>query len=266
MSDSAKSLALKTLIPKQLMGNRFVGMKFDTFEKYLKEVENYIGDRSIQEIRSHQKEGHHPMEVDVVLAEAAKQELPEEVQQEIMSMINYHKGKGKGQAGKGGQWNQPWENQWTSKGKGKEGKSQWNPWQATNTESHKGGKKGKGKGEPPDCWTCGKKGHMSRDCWSKGKGKGKSLWNVGEEDSQEEGSQNTPEEYGQDEYNPDVIAIVADPIRKVCCSNKIQALEEEDEQTEDEEQTKNHGWNPWVTVIDKTKEDRARKEERNSEY
>ena len=35
MSDSAKSLALKTLIPKQLMGNRFVGMKFDTFDKYL---------------------------------------------------------------------------------------------------------------------------------------------------------------------------------------------------------------------------------------
>ena len=101
---------------------------------------------------------------------------------------------------------------------------------------------------------------MSRDCWSKGKGKGKSLWNIGDEDNQEEGSQNTPEEYDQSEHNPDVIAIVADaPIRKVCCSNRFKALEDEDEQTKDEEQTKNDGWNPWITVNDKKKNQKSKK-------
>jgi hypothetical protein len=30
----------------------------------------------------------------------------------------------------------------------------------------KGGKGGKGKGEDRDCYNCGKKGHLSRDCWA----------------------------------------------------------------------------------------------------
>ena len=59
-----------------------------------------------------------------------------------------------------------------------------------------------------------------------------------------------------------MIAIVADPIRKVCGSNKFQALEE-DEQTEDEEQTKNHGWNPWITVLDNTT--KKTEQEKNNE-
>ena len=102
---------------------------------------------------------------------------------------------------------------------------------------------------------------MSRDCWSKGKGKGrKGLWNVGDEETQEE---ETPEEPGQDEYNPDEIAAVTDAlIRKICCSNRFKALEDKDEQTEDgdgEEQAENEGWNKWIKVSHGKKNQRARK-------
>jgi Tfp pilus assembly major pilin PilA len=51
---------------------------------------------------------------------------------------------------------------------------------ATNVKSTKGkGKPGNFSGKNsnfssnlPECWNCGKKGHINRDCWAKGKGKG----------------------------------------------------------------------------------------------
>ena len=74
------------------------------------------------------------------------------------------KGKGKGEAGKGG---------WKGKGKGKSGGKGGEPsWKGSGWKGGEpgwkgggqGGWKGTGKGFMGECWTCGERGHRSNEC------------------------------------------------------------------------------------------------------
>lgn len=145
MDDDFKMLALKVLVPKNICDMITSQMSLRTFPQALAYVRRQVADhRHANQAQAVQRAAHQgPAPMDVSAISAAYEWLhggsPEEAHEEseVEILIAALKGKGKG--------------------KGKESK-------------------GKGKGEDRDCYNCGVKGHLSRDCPAppkpKGDGKG----------------------------------------------------------------------------------------------
>ena len=199
LTEPARLLALKTLVPRNLLGNKFVGNKYTDHKQYVSDLEDYIGDRSIQEIRGRQSEPTIPMEIDAVLAGMTSEEgWTDDAKNEIMSVIRKHQGKGKAKgSGKSeqpwasqgkssdNQWAAPWQGwqqgDWNNKGSGK-GKADGNQSRKAQPGSAKGapkGGKGGGKADTRKCFGCGQTGHIARNCPN---GYGKSIYGMGNEE------------------------------------------------------------------------------------
>jgi hypothetical protein len=153
MDDDFKMLALKVLVPKNICDMITSQMSLRTFPEALAYVRRQVADhRHANQAQAVQRAAHQgPAPMDVSALNAAYEWLhggsPEDAplaptswpqeSESLETLIAALKGKGKG--------------------KGKESK-------------------GKGKGEDRDCYNCGVKGHLSRDCpapqKSKGDGKG----------------------------------------------------------------------------------------------
>lgn len=146
-SDDAKILAIRTLVPRALTGNAFVAKRYDDPRKFYKDIHDFVSERTFGEVAKVQRE---PVDQVMEVGSAAHETL----ENMVMAIV---KGKGKGQGfgmknfkgnGKG------------AGEKGSKGGGYGKP---------KGQDKGAGKGKVT-CWSCGKEGHKSFECWSKGSG------------------------------------------------------------------------------------------------
>ena len=112
LTEPARLLALKTLVPASLLGNRFVGNRYTDHKKYIRDLEDFIGDRSVQELRGNMPKVKDPnaMDIDAIL-DCAGETLNEDTKAEIMSLVRKQAEKGirKGHFGGGKGENPYWE-------------------------------------------------------------------------------------------------------------------------------------------------------------
>ena len=234
LTEPARILALKTLIPATILGNRFVGHRYADHKDYVRDLEDFIGDRSVQELRANLSRPKDPSAMDLdAMLEGSTESLSEETKAEIMSLIRKNPGNnnGQGYGGKGansdnGQGNggKGWRGRGGNKGSGK----------------GYGGKGDEGKGygkatrsewkETRECYNCHRKGHLARDCNKSWK---RSIYNVGEESEQD----NQDDKYQDDdrEEDGDNLCMLCDAPGNYVHKNPFQALSENADRKEKNE-------------------------------
>ena len=180
-SNEAKILAIKTLVPRELTGNAFVAKKYNDPGAIYTDVYDFVSERTFKEVEK-DNSSDHMMDLGCMTHESFENAVMNVVKQK-----GGYKGKDSGKGGKfgggkGGQWQ---GGQWpftggykgkdNGKGGGKGGKVG-----GEKAGGAAGGQRGKGKGSTA-CWTCGKEGHKSFECWSKKSG----INELGNEDDDE---------------------------------------------------------------------------------
>ena len=200
VTEQARILALKTLVPAQILGNKFKGEKILDHNKYIESIRRYLNDRTIDERATDMKIGPKKKVTEKkspLNSIECDEEAKEIIKNEVFSLMKGGKGQGKH---KGQPWNKGWQ---TIGGKGKgPGGANWGdsygkgwyggqcaqPWMPGNNMETKGwgkgaqtqqgnppygkgqrkGDKGGGKGQKA-CHYCNEIGHFKRECpWRKG--------------------------------------------------------------------------------------------------
>ena len=162
IDDEAQKLGLKSIMPKSMFGESgaFRGKQYHSYADLRKEILTYIEDKPLP--------GHEASRADVNNMDDKDKDENEDWQEEDINYVWNGKGKGKAYSGGKG-YGKYGFNQYGGGGKGYGGKN--------------GGKdisgKGKGFGKSSGCFNCGGD-HFARECPGKGgKGSGKTCYSCG---------------------------------------------------------------------------------------